>query len=97
MSMTSIQNDILTLDPTCTILKTDLYNLYNNWYVPKYDKLTAVNSRVSTVSTDVSNMVSTMNSLKTDFSTVITNLNSLITIIDPNTGILAGINCLVLG
>jgi hypothetical protein len=74
-----------------------LYNLYNNWYVPKFDKLTAVNSRVSGVNTNVGNMVSTMNNLKTDFSTVITNLNSLMTIIDPNTGILAGINCLVLG
>lgn len=97
LSMASIKSDIANLNSSCASLQDDLYNLYNNWYVPKSDKLTAVNARVSSVNTNVINMVNTMTTLKSDFSTVISSLNSLIAIIDPNTGILAGINCLLLG
>lgn len=85
-----------------TDLGTEFGNNYDFWYTPRVDGTTGINS-VKTrfngaVTTDLNNINSDMTALKPKFRDVYGNLSAAInSLVDPNYGMVAGVNCLLIG
>jgi hypothetical protein len=108
-SSATLFNDLNTRYPGCNAgFNTDLKNIWVNYFQVKATALgTPVNSvipatgvlpRAKTAQTSINNLVSSVSTPLTDImNNVTTNLNSISTLIDPNYGVLAGLNCSLFG
>jgi hypothetical protein len=100
---TDLNSRYTTLSNDCrTSIKADIKQMYTNWHVPRVSTSSGipwVEARYnSTVKNDINNIVNSMTSLKPKMGTTFNNLNSTLnTLLDPTYGLIAGINCLLMG
>jgi hypothetical protein len=85
-----------------TALNTDFTINYNAWYTPRTSATTGIPSVLARwnagAATDLSNVVSGMTSVMPNMTSTFSSLNtSMNKLIDPNYGMVAGVNCLLIG
>lgn len=90
----------------CLNWKNAFTPLHRNYYGPKYGAFQPIKDRLSTSATGVKGTFNTastgykakIGSLGTTFSNTISHLEAIVTsVVDPQYGLLAGLNCLLLG
>lgn len=95
-------SDISARYSGCTDYIADMTLLYNNYYFIKKGHLDDIKTRMDAVVTSFNTPTTGYNALLGDVGTAFTNaitaLNLVVsTVIDPNQGMIAGLNCLLLG
>lgn len=98
-SLSTLQTDLGTRYSGCTTFNSDLSNTWNNYYKIKIPAFSPVSSRASTASTTLNTFTSNLtNSINTTFTTAKNSLNSASsTVVDPDYGLVAGLNCRLIG
>ena len=91
---------------SCTF-NSELNNVWTNYYKVKEIALgptvggvassTGVLPRTVQVQTDLNTLFTQINILPTFFNSILTNMNSINTLVDPTYGMLAGLNCSLIG
>jgi hypothetical protein len=104
---TALEADLATryagLTPAClTSVQTDISNMFKNWHTPRVDAtagITSVQTRyTSGVQTDINNIITTLGTLTPKMTSTFTSLNTTMNpLVDPTYGLIAGINCLLIG
>jgi hypothetical protein len=87
------------------VVATALSTIYTNWHAPRTNAVANTGSiknvcdrYTSGAQTNVNSIITGMSTLSTNFTNVYGNLTATLSpITDPNNGMIAGLNCLVLG
>lgn len=101
----TISTDILARYPTApcaTAVKDDIVNLYTAWHTPRIDAtsgIASVKARYdSGAKTDVDNIKTTLTALSPKMTSTFNSLNTTLNpLLDPSYGLIAGINCILIG
>jgi hypothetical protein len=98
-SKTTLLNDLGTRYSGCTTFNNDLANTWNNYYNIKKNAYASVTTRASSANPSVSAFASDISG---KINTTLTNAqNSLSaassTVVDPQYGLVAGMNCKLIG
>ena len=98
-SLATLKSDLGTRYSGCTTFNDDLSNTWNNYYKIKKPAFSPVSSRASTASSSLNTFTSNLtSSINTTFTNVKTSLNSAAaTVVDPDYGLVAGLNCKLIG
>lgn len=104
---TQIRTDLAARYPTlagsCIMnLQDDIANMYTAWHIPRTDTsngIASVETRYNTgVKADVNSIITSLGSLSPKMTTTFASLNTTMNpLVDPTYGLIAGINCLLLG
>jgi hypothetical protein len=89
----------------CTTFASDLGNLWQNYYLVKQQRIgnsinTVINSvydRANSLTASINTFKSSLTTLSTAQSSVNSSLGSLNNLLDPQYGMLGGLNCKVFG
>ncbi len=104
----SILGDLnVRYNSSCTF-NSELNNIWNNYYLIKANALgpnvqgmpsnTGVIPRMMTVKSDIDSLINTIDpALANIFNSILTDLSDINHIIDPKYGLIAGLNCKLLG
>lgn len=98
-SKSTLLSDLGTRYSGCTTFNNDLANTWNNYYSIKKSAYAPVSSRASTANTAVNTFTSDITgTLNTTFSNAQSSLSSASdTVVDPQYGLVAGLNCKLIG
>lgn len=73
-------------------------NIWDNYYITKIPAIKTFSTRWTTASTAIDLVETNLGTINTTMSNVITSLNSTVdSVIDPTYGLIAGLNCLLIG
>lgn len=94
--------DITARYPSCAGLATVIGDLFDNWDIKRRSTVSGIgligSNYAASVSPDMITLESDLNNVKGDFTTAFNNLNSSISeVVDPQYGLMKGLNCRVLG
>jgi hypothetical protein len=81
-------------------LQTDFTNNYNNWYLPRINAGTGIQSILTKwgTYTEFTSIETQMTSISSTMASTFTTLNgSINSLVDPTYGMVAGVNCLLIG
>ena len=82
----------------CGTFATYYGNIWDNYYFVKIPAVTGISGRFGTATTCIKEVVTDLGNINSTFSTVISSLNNNFdSITDPTFGLIAGINCLIIG
>jgi hypothetical protein len=83
----------------CSTFNNELANVWSNYYLIKSNAYSPVSSRAANANSKVSSFVTNLTSTLNDtFSNAVTNLNSFAqSVTDSKYGLVAGINCKLIG
>lgn len=98
-SKATLLSDLGTRYSGCTTFNNDLANTWNNYYSIKKSAYAPVSSRASSANTAVNTFTSDITgTLNTTFSNAQSSLSSASdTVVDPQYGLVAGLNCKLIG
>ena len=98
-SLATLQSDLGTRYSGCTTFNSDLSNTWNNYYKIKKPAFSPISTRASSASTSLNTFTSNLtSSINTTFTNAKTSLNSASsTVVDPDYGLVAGLNCRLIG
>ncbi len=73
-------------------------NVWDNYYMQKVPKMVAIQGRWTTANTDLTNVKTSLNGVNSSLTSIISTLNSTFgSITDPQYGLIAGLNCKIIG
>jgi hypothetical protein len=98
-SLATLQSDLDSRYSGCTTFNNDLSNTWNNYYKIKKAAFSPITSRASTASSSLNTFTSNLtSSINTTFTNAKNSLNSAsATVVDPDYGLVAGLNCKLIG
>jgi hypothetical protein len=96
----SLASDLNTRYVLClsTNFSTYMGNVWDNYYFVKIPSLQLISGRITNAINSLNIVVSDLTSISTLFSNVVTSLDATLSgIVDPKYGLIAGLNCLLIG
>lgn len=95
-----LASDLATRYTACTSSNFPTYmgNIWDNYYFVKIPLLQGIKTRTTTALTSLTTVVTDLTSINTLFNNVITSLDATVSgITDPQYGLIAGLNCVLIG
>lgn len=95
----SVASDLATrYNPCGNGFNTYMGNIWDNYYFVKFPAIPNIYSRTNTAITQLNTVAGYLTAIGNLFSGVVNSLNAAVgTVTDPNYGMIAGLNCLLIG